>query len=165
MKVDQALVLRFARRLPQARGVSYAAEVAPGLFRGGQPDEDGVAWLKGQGIRTVINLRHFHGDRERRRVEAAGLRYHRIALASSDAPRRGQVARFLELVRDPALRPLYVHCLHGVDRTGAMIAIYRMEEEGWSNAEAFEEMKSFDAHRLWRDLRRFVREYRPLLRR
>jgi protein tyrosine/serine phosphatase len=152
---------RFARRLVDARGVAYAAEVAPGLYRGGQPSEEGIAWLKAKGIKTVVNLRHFHGDRERRHVEAAGLAYHRIALESSDAPSAAQVARFLELVRDLTLRPLYVHCKHGVDRTGAMMAVYRMEEEGWSNADAFAEMKSFDAHRLWRDLRAFVKKYRP----
>jgi protein tyrosine/serine phosphatase len=153
--------LVFARRLVEARGVAYAAEVAPGLYRGGQPDEQGIAWLKAMGIRTIVNLRHFHGDRERRRVEAAGLVYHRIALESSDPPAAAQVGRFLELVRDHTLRPMYVHCKHGVDRTGAMMAVYRMEEEGWSNADAFAEMKSFDAHLMWRDLRNFVRRYRP----
>jgi len=152
---------RFARRLSDALGVAYAAEVAPGLYRGGQPDEAGIAWLKSLGVKTVINLRHYHGDTEGARASAAGLRYERIPLASSDAPERGQVARFLELVKDPTLRPLYVHCLHGVDRTGAMMAVYRMEMEGWSNAEAFAEMEYFEAHRIWRDLRNFVRRYRP----
>jgi protein tyrosine phosphatase (PTP) superfamily phosphohydrolase (DUF442 family) len=150
---------RFARRLPDARGVSYAAEVAPGLYRGGQPDEAGIAWLKSLGVKTVINLRHYHGDTEGQRVTAAGLRYERIPLESSDAPERKEVARFLALVNDPALRPIYVHCLHGVDRTGTMMAVYRMEMEGWSNAEAFAEMEFFEAHRIWRDLRKFVRGY------
>jgi protein tyrosine phosphatase (PTP) superfamily phosphohydrolase (DUF442 family) len=152
---------RFARRLSDVRGVAYAAEVAPGLYRGGRPDADGIAWLKAMGIKTVINLRHYHGDTERRLVESAGLRYERIVLGSSDAPRTEQIARFLELVRDPALRPIYVHCKHGVDRTGAMLAVYRMEEEGWENTEAFAEMEFFDSHRMWRDLRNFVRAYRP----
>ena len=160
---DQASALepRFARRLPEARGVSYAAEVAPGLYRGGQPSAEGIAWLKSMGIKTVLNLRHYHGDTEQQQVEAAGLRYERIALGSSDAPRPEQVARFLEIVRDPALRPLYVHCKHGVDRTGAMMSVYRMEEEGWSNLEAFAEMEFFDANLIWQDLRNFVRAYRP----
>src|SRR3954465_8664413 len=152
---------RFARRLPDARGVAYAAEVAPGLYRGGQPDADGIAWLKSKGIKTVLNLRHHHGDTEKRAVEAAGMRYERIALASNDMPRAEQVARFLEIVRDPSLRPLYVHCQHGVDRTGAMMSVYRMEEEGWSNLEAFAEMEFFDANLIWLDLRRFVRAYLP----
>jgi protein tyrosine/serine phosphatase len=54
-----------------------------------------------------------------------------------------------------------VHCQHGVDRTGAMMAVYRMEEEGWSNTEASAEMDYFDAHRIWKDLRAFVRKYQP----
>jgi len=156
-----ALEPRFARRLSQARGVSYAAEVGPGLFRGGQPDAEGIAWLKSLGVKTVINLRHFHGDTEGERVAAAGMRYERIPMESSDAPTRPQVERFLTLINDPALRPVYVHCLHGVDRTGTMMAVYRMEMEGWSNAEASAEMEYFEAHDILSDLREFVRKYRP----
>lgn len=152
---------RFARRLPDARGVSYAAEVAPGLYRGGQPDASGITWLKSIGVKTIINLRHYHGDTEGKQAEAAGLRYERIPLESSDAPERQEVARFLALVNDPSLRPIYVHCLHGVDRTGTMMAVYRMEVESWPNAEAFAEMEFFEAHRIWRDLRSFVRGYKP----
>jgi hypothetical protein len=42
-----------------------------------------------------------------------------------------------------------------------MMAVYRMEMESWSNAEAFAEMEYFEAHDIWRDLRNFVRKYRP----
>jgi len=151
---------RFARRLPDARGVAYAAEVAPELYRGGQPSAEGVAWLKSMGIKTVLNLRHYHGDGEKQLVESVGMHYERIALTSWGAPTPDQIARFLQIVRDPTMRPLYVHCQHGVDRTGAMMAVYRMEEEGWSNPEAYAEMEYFDAHRVWQDLRDFVRVYR-----
>jgi hypothetical protein len=41
-----------------------------------------------------------------------------------------------------------------------MMAIYRMEEEGWANPEASAEMDFFDAHLIWKDLREFVRSYR-----
>ena len=162
---DQASALepRFARTLKDTRGVAYAAEVAPGLYRGGQPNAEGIAWLKSIGVKTVLNLRHYHGDTEGKQVESAGLRYERIAIASSDQPTPAQVARFLTIVRDPALRPLYVHCQHGVDRTGALMAVYRMEDEGWSNLEAYAEMEFFDAHLIWQDLRNFVKAYRPRL--
>jgi protein tyrosine/serine phosphatase len=155
------LQARFARRLHAAVGVAYAAEVAPGLLRGGQPNEAGVAWLRGLGVRTVVNLRNFHGSRERTQILGAGLRYERIALASTDPPAPKDVERFLSIVRDPAARPVYVHCLHGVDRTGAMLAVYRMEVDGWTNAEAFAEMVHFDTHRILRDLRNFVKRYVP----
>jgi len=153
---------RFARRLDGARGVAYAAEVAPGLYRGGQPDADGVAWLKSLGVKTILNLRHYHGDDEKRLAEAAGLAYHHVPLESSDAPPAEKLAAIMAILLDPAKRPLYVHCQHGVDRTGTVMAVYRMEREGWSNVEAFAEMDHFGAHRIWQDLRNFVRGYKPL---
>jgi len=152
---------RFARVLPEARGVDYAAQVAPGLFRGGMPDDVGVRWLRERGIRTVVNLRHFHGDSEGELVRAAGMRYERIPLESTDAPEPEQIRRFFAIVDDPAAQPVYVHCLHGVDRTGTMVALYRMEVERWSNADAIAEMEHFGAHSILHDLRRFVGNYRP----
>ena len=82
---------RFARRLADARGVAYAAEVAPGLYRGGQPSAEGIAWLKSKGVKTVLNLRHYHGDSEKQLVESVGtaLRAHRAdVLAARPRPSR-----------------------------------------------------------------------------
>ncbi len=151
---------KHARRLSDAKGVDYAAEVAPGLLRGSQPSADTISWLKQRGVRTVINLRQFRYREEGRLVRAAGMHYEHIPLGANDAPSEQAIERFLALVSDPARKPVYVHCAQGVDRTGAMTAIYRMEVEGWSNADAYEEMRAFGAHRLWWDLRRFVRNYR-----
>jgi tyrosine-protein phosphatase SIW14 len=152
----------FARRIDDARGVAYAAQVAPGLYRGGRPDAAGVAWLKRLGIKTVLNLRHFHGETERALVESAGIAYKRVALESSDVPTAQQLAQIMKTILDPTLRPLYVHCQHGVDRTGTVMAVYRMEIDRWTNVAALAEMDYFGAHKLWRDLRDFVRRYRPL---
>jgi len=161
LAIDDALRARFAKRLDDARGVAYAAKVSDAIYRGGVPDEQGVAWLKSIGITTVINLRHFHGDSEGDLVRAAGMRYEHIPLESTDSPEPAQIARFLELVDDEAARPIYVHCLHGVDRTGTMLAVYRMEKEGWTNSDALAEMEWFGAHGLLHDLRRFVAGYTP----
>ena len=150
---------RFASRIDGARGVDYAAQVTPALYRGGVPDADGVEWLKSIGIRTVVNLRHFHGDSEGELVRAAGMRYVRIPLESTDAPEPEQVRQFFDIVGDPEAAPVYVHCLHGVDRTGTMIALYRMEREGWGNTDALAEMEWFGAHGLLHDLRHFVGAY------
>lgn len=159
--IAEELRARFARPLEEAQGVDYAALVAPGLYRGGQPDEQGIQWLRARGIRTVVNLRHYHGDTEGELVRAAGMRYVHIPLESTDAPEPEQVARFLEVVRDAGAHPIYVHCLHGVDRTGAMIAVYRIEEQGWSNSDALAEMEHFGAHGVLHDLRRFVGSFAP----
>jgi len=160
-EVSTALRARFAPLLPDALGVDYAAQVAPGIFRGGMPDDKGVQWLRERGIRTVINLRHYHGDSEGELVRAAGMRYEHIPLESTDAPEPEQITRFLSIVRDPSAHPVYVHCLHGVDRTGTMIAVYRMSVEGWNNSDALAEMEHFGAHSVLHDLRRFVGTFRP----
>jgi tyrosine-protein phosphatase SIW14 len=148
-------------RLNNVEGVSYAAEVEPGLLRGSRPSAAGVAWLKRQGVKTVINLRRFHYQTERAQVEAAGMRFEHIPLEASDAPSDAQISRFMALATDASLRPIYVHCAQGVDRTGTMVAVYRMERQGLSNADALAEMMNYGAHAIWLDLRRFVRTYRP----
>lgn len=159
--LSEELRARFARPIEEAAGVDYAALVAPGIYRGGQPDAEGIRWLRRMGVRTVVNLRHYHGDTEGELVRAAGMRYVRIPLESTDAPEPEQIARFLEVARDPEAHPIYVHCLHGVDRTGAMVAVYRIEEQGWSNSDALAEMEHFGAHGVLHDLRRFVGAFAP----
>src|SRR5262245_13407329 len=85
-RASDELRRRFATRVESARGVDYAALVAPGIYRGGVPDADGVEWLRSLGVRTVVNLRHYHGESEGELVRAAGLRYERIPLESTDPP-------------------------------------------------------------------------------
>jgi tyrosine-protein phosphatase SIW14 len=150
-----------ATKLSEVEGVGYAAEVEPGLYRGSQPSKTGVAWLKRLGVKTVINLRRFHGAREQRQVEEAGMRFEHIPMEASDPPSRAQVARFMTLATDPSLRPVFVHCAQGVDRTGTMLAVYRMERHGYTNTDALAEMVAFGAHGVWRDLKAFVRSYSP----
>lgn len=160
-RLSHELEQRLATRIAEARGVGYAAEVAPGILRGGQPDAEGIEWLRARGVRTVINLRHFHGDSEGELVREAGMRYERIPLESTDEPDADAVRRFFSIVNDPDARPVYVHCLHGVDRTGTMIALYRIREQGWNNTDALVEMERFGAHGLLHDLRQFVGAYTP----
>jgi protein tyrosine/serine phosphatase len=55
-------------------------------------------------------------------------------------PEDKEVVRFLKIVSDPNRTPVFVHCQRGADRTGTMCAIYRIAVQGWSKAEAIEEM-------------------------
>ena len=51
------------------------------------------------------------------------------------------IDKFLALLDDPASYPVLLHCKAGLNRTGCMVAVYRMEYQRWSAAEAVEEMK------------------------
>jgi len=120
------------------------------LYRGGQPGSDGVRALVQLGVRTVISLRW--GKRgvetERISVEAAGMKFVNIRLNYWNLPSQAILDEFLSLLNDPEQRPIFIHCLHGADRTGLLIAIYRIAKDGWTVENAYAEMKQYGFHRF-----------------
>ncbi|HEX9187996.1 MAG TPA: tyrosine-protein phosphatase [Vicinamibacteria bacterium] len=107
------------------------------LYRGAQPTREGLAELRRLGVKTVVSLRAFHGEREA--VAAAGLGYERISFKVWH-PEDEDLRRFLAIVTDAERQPVFVHCQRGADRTGTAVAVYRIGVEGWSREEAIEEM-------------------------
>jgi protein tyrosine/serine phosphatase len=113
-------------------------------YRGAQPDGQDYADLAALGVRTVIDLTKDGRADEQAMVERNGMKFYRIEMTTSDRPAEAAVARFLELVNDPANQPVYVHCQGGRHRTGVMTAVYRMSQNGWSSDQAYDEMKQFN---------------------
>ena len=54
-------------------GLPNFAKVADGLYRGAQPSAEGFRTLTGMGVKTVVNLRWAHSDREM--LAGTGLQY------------------------------------------------------------------------------------------
>ncbi len=139
-------------------GVPNLHRVSPGLYRSAQPTTAGMRRLGEFGIRTVINLRAFHSDRSE--LDGTELRGIRIP-THAWAPTRAAARRFLDVVTDPDQQPVLVHCQHGADRTGAMVALYRIAVEGWSRDAALAEMTDggFGYHSIWTNLPPWVRSF------
>ena len=148
---------RISERLFGLPGLNNVGRVAPGIYRGAQPRPEGYATLKRMGVRTVINLRSKHG--ERKAVEAAGMRAVEVPIDTLERIDAGAVRKAVALMADPANWPVFVHCAHGRDRTGVVVAVYRMDVDGWSEADAESEMQSFGFNDVWRHLKKFVRRY------
>ncbi|SRR6266571_4081827 len=138
-------------------GLANVGRVAPGVLRGAQPEAAGYATLKKMGVRTVINLRTSMS--EKKAVEAAGMRSIEVPLEMSTDHIKEKVDRVVTLMADPANQPVFVHCRHGQDRTGIVVAAYRMRVEGWSLAEAEAEMQAFGFNDVWVNFKRFIRKY------
>jgi tyrosine-protein phosphatase SIW14 len=135
-------------------GVNNFAQVSPILYRGEQPTREGFLELKRRGIKTVINLRNHHSDEKF--LVGTGLRYVRIKSTAVRIEDEDTLA-FLAALHDPANQPVFVHCLHGSDRTGAAVAAYRIVEQGWTAEEAIRELRNFGHHEYFFGVRRYIR--------
>jgi tyrosine-protein phosphatase SIW14 len=140
-------------------------QVSPAYYRGAQPQGRDYADLAALGVRTVIDLQA-DGDNfdEPQRVEATGMKFYRIPMTTHVAPTPQQLALFRQIVNDPANQPVYVHCAGGRHRTGVMTAVYRMERDGWTADQAFNEMKryKFGLDFLHPEFKQFVYAYVPI---
>ena len=149
---------RVSERLFGLPGLTNVGRVASEIFRGAQPEPEGYATLKAMGVRTVVNLRQRHGEKEA--VEAAGMRYVEIPMSFLKKADPVVVRKALSVMTDPANQPVFVHCSVGTDRTGVVVAVYRMEVDGWTKAEAEAEMEEFGFHWIWFQLKKTATEWR-----
>ncbi|MCP4112909.1 MAG: dual specificity protein phosphatase family protein [Desulfobacteraceae bacterium] len=129
-------------------GLPNFHKVTDDLYRGAQPEKAGFQELKKMGIKTIVNLRSFHSDRDK--IGNTGLVYEHIYMKSWH-PEEKELVRFLKIVTDKKRTPVFVHCMHGADRTGLICATYRIAVCGWTKENAIREMKKggFGFHKFW----------------
>ena len=124
------------------KGITNFGEVTPNLYRGGQPNREGLETLANMGIGIVVNTGGRQDDDEGKDVSRLGMKYVVIRW-HCPFPKDRTFARFLKLVHDNPGKKIFVHCRLGEDRTGMMIASYRMAMQGWSAEDAMKEMREF----------------------
>jgi len=146
------------------------------LYRSGQMSLAGLKTaIHDFGIKTVITLRdptYPDGARpdlsEEEYCEGEEITYCRISprnwwAPDGSVPAEEGVQRFREIMDNPENYPVLMHCFGGIHRTGAYCAIYRMEYEHWSNAQAIAELRAGgykDLDDEW-DLLGYLEQYRP----
>lgn len=147
---------KWAERI-ELPGLPNLHKVSDDLYRGAQPTAEGMKQLEKLGIKTVVNLRSLHSDRNE--IKGIVLSYEHINMTTWNTEDK-DVVRFLQIVTDGSRTPVFVHCQHGADRTGTMCAIYRIAIQGWSKDEAVEEMTKggFGFHSIWQNLPDYVRK-------
>lgn len=136
-----------------AAGVANLHRLTPTLYRGAQPTREGFAYLAERlGVKTVLSLRHNHSDR--RHAAGTPLTLHRVPINTWHIgdDRGAKIVRALRLLRHGEQQgPVFVHCQHGSDRTGAIIALYRILYQGVDKETAIAEMQKggFGFHAVW----------------
>ncbi|MEK6555143.1 MAG: tyrosine-protein phosphatase [Bdellovibrionota bacterium] len=113
-----------------------------GFYRGGQPGTyNDYVRLKNLGIKTIINLRAAPeiSALEKSIAQNLGMNYINIPFSTFDYPSSEKIASVMKRVTNPNLRPVFLHCRHGKDRTGIVGILYRVQEQNWPVQKAYDE--------------------------
>jgi len=134
------------------------------VYRGAQPTDEGFKDLAARGIKTVIDLRqigeHSQADEEKI-VTELGMHYVSIPMKGLSEPKENLVAAVQKIFNDPEQGPVFVHCKRGADRTGLVVAVYRISHDAWDNKKALTEAKSYGMSMFERAIQHYVLDFRP----
>jgi len=142
-------------------GISNFDQVNEQVYRGAQPSDEGFRYLAKIGVKTVLDLREAdsRAAAERRAVVASGMQYVNIPMTGLTAPTAAEITTILALMEDGGNGPVFVHCMRGADRTGAVIAAYRIDHDQWDGARALKEAMSHGMSFFQLPRQRFIRTF------
>jgi tyrosine-protein phosphatase SIW14 len=145
-------------------GIPNFHQVNDHIFRGGQPATEAWPSLARLGVKSVIDLRRedeHSTAAEAQAVAAAGMSYYNVPMKGVVEPTNEQIAKILTLLNSQD--PVFVHCKRGADRTGTVIACYRIAHDRWERKQALNEAKSFGMAWDQMGLKHYVMIFKPAL--
>lgn len=147
---DEPPITHFFEIAPDNRcapGEGAGPRTAGTLFRGGRPGEEGLEYLSAHSFKTILNLEVASQQaKEVDLLKSLGLGLQEILdpmsgwtgvnhLPNGEVDHESIISAVSELRRSTNF-PLYVHCTHGRDRTGMVVALHRVFNECWSSEDA-----------------------------
>src|SRR3984893_5407544 len=145
-----------------ARGIENFHQVDSNVYRGAQPSPEGFAYLASLGVNTVVDLREAdaRSAAEERIVTANGMKYVNVPMTGLTPPTETKITRILAMLENPS-GAVFVHCKRGADRTGAVIAAYRLDHDGWDNTRALKEAMGSGMSFLQFPRQAYIRAFLP----
>lgn len=134
-------------------------KVTDGVYRGDRPTAEDLKELQSRGIKTLLDLETFHTDRYVIAESKTNFKFLHIRMNPWDID-DDDIVTALDILTDKNNFPIYVHCKHGSDRTGVVIAMYRIVVQGWSKEDAIAEMKGggYGFHLIWENIPEYIQK-------
>jgi tyrosine-protein phosphatase SIW14 len=132
------------------------------LYRGAQPRTDGgLRKLSALRIKTVLNLRREGANTraEEQEARASGLKYYSVPMDGTGKPTDEQIKHALAIINAEANWPVFVHCKRGADRTGTVVAIYRISHDNWTTHDAIKEARRYGMSRFELGMKHYIEDY------
>lgn len=132
----------------------YISQVSNNLYRGSRPKSYLDLYSLKKNIGMIIDLESgvyegLHEDLyEYQNSKDFGIVKHNLKCNDFLPPSKKRVIEFLHLLDAFKDVNIFVHCLHGADRTGYMIGMYRYIIDRWSIDKIFNEMNRFGFHNM-----------------
>jgi len=157
-------VLCASAQEPPVQHVPNFGKVNDSIYRGGAPTAVGLEELGAMGVKMVIDLREPNGatEVERKDVEKLRIKYISVPIGEFSTPTAGQIDHLLTLLMHPNPGPIFIHCRRGKDRTGTVVACYRIQHDNWTNQKALAEANEYGMSHLERSMRAYIERFRPL---
>jgi protein tyrosine/serine phosphatase len=114
------------------------------VYRGARPSYQGIEELAGMSVRTIVNLENDDDaiKQEQAWAQSLGIKEVVAQMTGTSEPNSDTVTRALDTLADTSNMPIFVHCAKGQDRTGAIVALHRIFNQGWDAQDAKDEMEA-----------------------
>ena len=136
-------------------GLNNLYKIDEGVYRSEQPQVQHFKALERLGITETLNLRHYHSDE--RKAKGTNLMLHRLRMDAHKIHDQDVIAA-LKIIKNRN-GSILIHCRHGSDRTGVIVAMYRIVFQNWSKEAAMEEMQSdkFGFHQIYKNIPTYIK--------
>jgi tyrosine-protein phosphatase SIW14 len=120
------------------------------IYRSEQPANKAIAFIDSSGIKSILNLRQKKDNPGLLNMHS--VKSYHIKMVTKNFT-DAEIIQSLLIIKN-APKPLLVHCKHGADRTGVVIAMYRIIFQNWSKEKALEELKDghYGFHTMYKNI-------------